>query len=65
MSTELLTVLHLCIAPMLVMLNLSIYQKFNQTSIRIMWKEVDCVQRNGRIIEYVVIISNAIVTHTT
>ena len=30
----------------------------NQTSIRIMWKEVDCVQRNGRIIEYIVIISN-------
>ena len=30
----------------------------NQTSIRIMWEEVDCVQRNGRIIEYIVIISN-------
>ena len=23
-----------------------------------MWEEVDCVQRNGRIIEYIVIISN-------
>ena len=23
-----------------------------------MWKEIDCVQRNGRIIEYIVIISN-------
>ena len=30
----------------------------NQTSIRIMWEEVDCVQRNGRIIKYIVIISN-------
>ena len=30
----------------------------NQTSIRIMWEEVDCVQRNGRIFEYIVIISN-------
>ena len=32
--------------------------QINQTSIRIMWEEVDCDQRNGRIIEYIVIISN-------
>ena len=32
--------------------------QMNQTSIRIMWEEVDCVQRNGRIIEYIVIISS-------
>ena len=32
--------------------------QISQTSIRIMWEEVDCVQRNGRIIEYIVIISN-------
>ena len=32
--------------------------KINQTSIIIMWEEVDCVERNGRIIEYIVIISN-------
>ena len=30
----------------------------NQASIRIMWGEVDCVQRNGRINEYIVIISS-------
>ena len=30
----------------------------NHTSIRIMWEEVDCDQRNGRIIEYIVIISS-------
>ena len=27
-------------------------------SMRIMWEEVDCDKRNGRIIEYIVIISN-------
>ena len=32
--------------------------QINQTSIRIMWEEVDCDQRNGRIIEYIVVISN-------
>ena len=32
--------------------------QINQTSIRIMWGEVNCDQRNGRIIEYIVIISN-------
>ena len=32
--------------------------QINQTSIRIMWEEVDYDQRNGRIIEYIVIISN-------
>ena len=32
--------------------------QISQTSIRIMWEEVDCDQRNGRIIEYIVIISN-------
>ena len=32
--------------------------RINQTSIRIMWEEVGCVQRNGRIIKYIVIISN-------
>ena len=32
--------------------------QISQTSIRIMWEEVDCVQSNGRIIEYIVIISN-------
>ena len=36
----------------------------NQTSIRIMWEEVDCVQRNGRIIEYIVIISNDSIRNT-
>ena len=30
----------------------------SQASIRIMWEEVDCDQRNGRIIEYIVVISN-------
>ena len=32
--------------------------KINRTLIKIMWNEVDCNQRNGRIIEYIVIISN-------
>ena len=32
--------------------------QINQTSISIMWEEVDCDQRNGRIIEYIVVISN-------
>ena len=32
--------------------------QINHTSIRIMWEEVDCDQHNGRIIEYIVIISN-------
>ena len=32
--------------------------QINQTSIRIMWEEVDCDQPNGKIIEYIVIISN-------
>ena len=32
--------------------------QINQTSIRIMWEEVDCDQHNGKIIEYIVIISN-------
>ena len=32
--------------------------QINQTSIRIMWGEVNCDQRNGRIIEYIVIISS-------
>ena len=41
------------------MLALSVYHNYiNQTSIRIMWEEVDCVQCNGRIIEYIVIIIN-------
>ena len=32
--------------------------QINQISIRIMWEEVDCDQHNGRIIEYIVVISN-------
>ena len=28
-----------------------------------MWEEVDCHQRNGRIIEYIVIISNNTITY--
>ena len=32
--------------------------QINQTSIRIMWEEVDCDQRNGRIIEYIVVMSS-------
>ena len=32
--------------------------QINKTSIRIMWEEVDCDLRNGRIIEYIMIISN-------
>ena len=30
----------------------------SQTSIRVMWEEVDCDLHNGRIIEYIVIISS-------
>ena len=37
--------------------SLNVFQ-INKTSIRIMWEEVNCDQRNGRIIEYIVIISN-------
>ena len=48
---------HLKLVPAGNVNSLSILQ-ISQTSIRIMWEEVDCVQRNGRIIEYIVIISN-------
>ena len=51
-----LIVLHLKIAPTgIVRFDVS---QINQTSIRIMWEVVDCDKRNGRIIEYIVIISN-------
>ena len=49
--------LHLKIAPTGIVRSINVLQ-INQTSIRIMWEEVDCVKRNGRIIEYIVIISN-------
>ena len=35
----------------------------NKTSINITWEEVDCHLRNGRIIEYIVIISNNSITY--
>ena len=49
--------LHLKIAPTDTVRSINVSQ-INQTSIRIMWEEVDCDKRNGRIIEYIVIISN-------
>ena len=45
------------IVPTGIVRSLNVSQ-INQTSIRIMWEEVHCDQRNGRIIEYIVIISN-------
>ena len=35
----------------------------NKTSNKITWEEVDCHLRNGRIIEYIVIISNNSITY--
>ena len=35
----------------------------NKTSNKITWEEVDCHLRNGRIIEYIVIISNNSMTY--
>ena len=52
-----LIVLHLKIAPNGTVRSINVLQ-INQTSIRIMWEEVDCDKRNGRIIEYIVIISS-------
>ena len=49
--------LHLKIVPNGTVRSINVLQ-INQTSIRIMWEEVDCDKRNGRIIEYIVIISN-------
>ena len=54
---SLLIVLHLKIAPTGTVKSIDVLQ-INQTSIRIMWEVVDCDKRNGRIIEYNVIISN-------
>ena len=51
-------VLHLKIAPTGTVRSINVLQ-INQTSIRIMWEEVDCDKRNGRIIDqYILIISN-------
>ena len=47
----------ICIVPTGTVRSLNVSQ-INQTSIRIMWEEVDCDQRNGRITEYIVIISS-------
>ena len=49
--------LHLKIAPTGTVKSIDVLQ-INQTSIRIMWEEVDCDKRNGRIIEYIVISNN-------
>ena len=46
-----------CIVPTGSVRSLNVSQ-INQTSIRIMWEEVDCDQHNGRIIEYIVIIGS-------
>ena len=35
----------------------------NQTTYKIIWEEIDCHLRNGRIIEYIVIISNNSITY--
>ena len=35
----------------------------NKVSNKIIWEEIDCHLRNGRIIEYIVIISNNIITY--
>ena len=37
--------------------------QFNKSSINISWNEIDCTQSNGRIIEYIVIISNDTITY--
>ena len=37
--------------------------QFNKSSINISWNEIDCTQSNGRIIEYIVMISNDTITY--
>ena len=52
-----LIALHLKIVPTGTVRSINVSQ-INQTLIRIMWEKVDCDKRNGRITEYIVIISN-------